>query len=351
MFGKYPLISDLKYTEEEKRLIINFLIALNKPEIKKFLYNYNIPVSGTKSDLYDRIEDALNGHELSYASLVDYIDTVEPWEAQHVILLKAPMRLPRGPKQWRNEKDVRAYLSKYDLADLLNRKLPLILPRTLQLSSIEHCRDTLRVVAVERRDVLKRIDEYDSEGVQPDGSSIEYKAYRRVTTRGLISLEWNFITNEAMIQISQLPTNAGTYEDAVKNFGRLIKKWLDISVFRQIDLRRVVSRFYDHVRDGTLAVRLTGIDYMTVTGRRLAVRSASSKDPLLGANVIDTALDGVRKNGAGHEGNFYVGPIERHLPKEVHVKILAHKGRLNLTTGNSEEVVRYVLRLVRENSR
>jgi hypothetical protein len=67
-------------------------------------------------------------------------------------------------------------------------------------------------------------------------------------------------------------------------------------------------------------------------------------------------MDGVRKNGVGHLGNFYwlsgvkPGPAVNPLTHEVHVIIVGANSRINFATPNTEDVVRYVLQRVRAHS-
>jgi hypothetical protein len=63
-------------------------------------------------------------------------------------------------------------------------------------------------------------------------------------------------------------------------------------------------------------------------------------------------MDSVRKNGIGHLGNFYwlarkMKSDANPLSGEVHVIIVGAGSRINFTTPNTEDVVRYVLDRVR----
>ena len=46
--------------------------------------------SGTKQDLRERIQEALDEGDLTYERLVDFLDSVAPWGKQHVFLYRGP---------------------------------------------------------------------------------------------------------------------------------------------------------------------------------------------------------------------------------------------------------------------
>jgi hypothetical protein len=132
-----------------------------------------------------------------------------------------------------------------------------------------------------------------------------------------------------------------------------VGKWLPIDQFSLIDIRPAVKRLHEFEEKGMPIARSHGIDYRTLQGRRFSARSASAKDPLFGEEVLDAALSNVRQESVGHMGNFYwIPPVvpgedENPLTREVHVILVADKGRVNFPTANPEGVVRHVLRRVR----
>lgn len=54
------------------------MLALRKSHIKDLLKGIELPVSGTKPDLRDRLEEALKKNGLSYERLVAFLDSVAP---------------------------------------------------------------------------------------------------------------------------------------------------------------------------------------------------------------------------------------------------------------------------------
>jgi len=60
------LLEAPEYTEEEQRALINFVLALKKSYIQDFLGRAELPKSGTKPDLRERLQDALDEGRLTY---------------------------------------------------------------------------------------------------------------------------------------------------------------------------------------------------------------------------------------------------------------------------------------------
>jgi hypothetical protein len=336
-----------EYSTEERERIIDYALKLRKDEIQKFLREQDLPVSGTKPILRQRVEEKLAAKAISYGDLVDLVDRVEPWAQQHVYLYMGPPNIT----MWRSAGFLQDLLKKHRLSKYLGSKLSLILPQKLTLSSIEHSDNIVRVTAIERRDAWERTEELDDEDITSEGDEIEFRAFVHHAYRGIVSFEWNLRTNHAMIQISQLPSRS-KYEDALARFVNLVGAWLPMHEFTPIDLGRGVSVLHTESKTAPGAIRSHGIGFLSAGGRRLLGKSASPELPLLGERVVDTALETVQKNGTGFEGNFYFlgdgTPENPILGDEIHVVIIATRQRVNFPTSNGEDIVRYVLGRIRQ---
>jgi len=343
------LLEPPAYTGDERRALIDFVLALRKSYIREFLNSVDLPVSGTKSELRERLQEALDEDRLTYEQLVEFLDLVAPWGKQHVFLYDGP----RGDvRPWKDPAYVLQCLKDHRVENLFNARLPLILPDRLTLSSIVHSNGTLRITAVQKRDYTERAPEHDEERETEDGATIILRAYMHHLSRTLVSFEWNLNSNTAMLQITQLQRDT-YYEEVAEEFSSLVNGWLDISRFDLVDVRGAIKRLHELERNGHAEARSHGIHYRTLRGRRLSARSPSPRDSVLGEKVIDTAMDSVARTGVGHLGNFYwlpdvqPGPVPNPLQSDVHVYIVGSKGRINFPTPNTEDVVRYVLHRVR----
>lgn len=343
------LLGPSDYSDEEKQALVDFILALRKSHIQGFLKQVELPKSGTKKDLRERLQEALDGGALTYERLVDFLDSVAPWGKQHVFLYHGPRN---DVQAWKDPDHVESLLKQHRLGKLFNAKLPLILPEKLTLSSVTHADGKLRVTAVQKREYTERTPEHDEEKETASGEKITLKAYTHHLTRTLAAFEWNLNANVAMLQITQLKED-GDYEKLAEQFTELVKPWLDIERFAGVDLRPVIRKLHEIEKNGAAEARSHGIDYRSLQGRRVSARSPSPGASVLGEAFIDDAMDSVRKNSVGHLGNFYwlakvsPGPAVNPLTGDVHVIIVGAKSRVNFPTPNTEDVVRYVLHRMR----
>ncbi|MGA3027933.1 MAG: hypothetical protein ABSF98_24530 [Bryobacteraceae bacterium] len=344
------LLDPPDYSAEEQQAVIDFVLALRKSHIQAFLKQVELRMSGTKEDLRERLHEALDGGDLTYERLVDFLDSLAPWGKQHVFLYQGPRS---DVQEWRDPDHALRLLKQHRLGKLFNATLPLILPGKLTLSSITHADGKLRVTAVEKREYTERTPQHDEEKETESGERITLKAYIHHLTRTLAAFEWDLNANVAMLQITQLQEE-GDYEKLAEQFCELVKPWLDIKQFSPVDLRPVIRSLHEIEKNGQPEARSHGIDYRSPRGRRVSARSPTPRDSVFGGEgFIDEAMDSVRKNGIGHLGNFYwlsrfkPGTAVNPLAGDVHVIIVGANSRVNFPTPNTEEAVRYVLHRVR----
>jgi hypothetical protein len=343
------LLSPSDYSAGEQQALIDFVLALRKSHIQNFLKQVELRKSGTKEDLRERLQEALDEGDLTYERLVDFLDSVAPWGKQHVFLYHGPQN---DVQAWKDPNHLQHLLKQHRLGKLFNARLPLVLPEKLTLSSVTHADGTLSVTAIEKREYTQRTPEHDEEKEAESGERITLKAYMHHLTRTLAAFEWDLNANVAMLQITQLQED-GDYEKLAEEFTQLLKPWLDIKQFRAVDLRPAIRKLHEIEKNGQAEARSHGIDYRSLQGRRVSARSPSPRASVLGEQFLDDAMDSVRKHSVGHLGNFYwlagkqPGPNANPLSGEVHVIIVGAKSRVNFPTPNTEDAVRYVLHRMR----
>jgi len=167
-----------------------------------------------------------------------------------------------------------------------------------------------------------------------------------------VVFEWDLNANLAMLQITQLQEDE-EYEAVAGEFFEIVEPWLSNKLFCPVDLRPAIQSLHEAEKNGQGEVRSHGVHYLTPRGRRISAHSPSFRDSVVGEPFLDEAMDRIRRNGAGHLGNFYFlpevepGPVANPLTSEVHVIIVGSKSRTNFPTPNTEEVIRYVLHRLR----
>jgi hypothetical protein len=336
-----------EFTEEERELVLDYVMVLSAEKIGEMLASHDLPRSGAKIELRERVVTALAEGTLTYRDLVATLDETEPWGKQHVFLYEGPDReLPN----WRQPEWVRTHLEGLGLASILNAAVPLILPPELRLSCIHYSAERLRAVAVRRRDYWEHVAEWDQDPEIRDGEEVEYRAFVHRVKRGLVIFEWDFLSNNAHLQVTQLPTQA-KYEAVRDEFKRLVAPWLDLDLFTPVDLKPVVKNLHTlATRDGS-EVQPQILRYRTMHGRSVSASSPKAQLSLFGEREIDEAIEMVKQHSHGHLiGVFWVDhgtgkPLSTN--RAPHVVVLGTENRVNFMRPSSEETVRYVLGRIR----
>jgi len=331
------------YSDEEKQKIVDDFIDLNNDQIKGFLRQRELPVTGNKEIFRTLLQAQLESEQLTYAELVAYLDQISPWGKQHVFLFKG---FAQTAKPFRNRAWLEERLKENGFFDRLNAPLRLILPEQLTLSEIAYRPEQLRVTAIARRDEWGREREYDRHEIIK-GRRVEFRAYSHHVDRGLVIFEWDLIRNTAALRVSQLPSG-GDYEEELGTFAQLTSKWLDLGMFEMLDIRRAIRSLHELAEQGEPEARPQAIDYRTFGGRVFGGRGATSETSVLGEVVLDAAMKNLRDQGTGQLGNFYWLPTPcGAVSKDLHVFLNGPAHRINFTTTNDEKALRHVLDRIR----
>lgn len=332
----------------EKDHLLHDFSSLPKPKIQEFLDRCHLPRSGTKEQLRQRVSDALDAGSLDLDSLVDFLDAVVPWGKQHVYLLHPPAQLSLT---WRDPAWGESHLAAHCLGALLNSKALVRLPEEIQISAIEHSSRRLRITAACRCDWFERSPLLDRLIPITDLPGTRFRAYAARSSRILVCLEWDFLSNTAFLQISQLPPGIDC-ELIKEQFLDLIEPWLDLRLFRTVNLSPAIQRLHELEEQGMREARSHGIHYRSMDGGRLSGRSASLNRSLLKDSSVAGALKSIRDIGIGQFGNFYwlpaASPEDGGPTREMHVTIIGSMNRIQISTFDSEQGVRYVLSRIRQ---
>ena len=345
-------------TDEDRSFLVQSFMKLSNAQVRDFLRSKGLPVSGSKSELQERIETGLEDGDITDEDLVNVLDGVLPWWKFHAYLYSGPRTVHA---EWRTEAAARQHLATKGLDGLMDASIPLYLPDDLTLSSIDYVENrSVRIIAIQRREYTAREQDLDVEEESEDGETILYRAWVERIARVMVIFEWQLRAKEAMLQITELPSGV-TYEEVRDDFIELIAEWLDFSRFTVLKVKKAIAKLHELEEAGTPEARSHGIEYETDQGRRLSGRSSTASESVLGEAVIDDSLRQMRGTGNGRKGNFYWPPTlgtndgEVSLGKEVHTIVLAPDNRVNLKTrtftDNTEAEMRHVLSRLRTHSK
>ena len=319
-----------------QKLLLDMLFAHKADFARTFLSSNGLPSSGVREDLRERLESALAAGSPKTAVLVDYLDRVEGWGNQHVYLYRTPAAEVR---RWRDEQSVRVTLRNAGYLKLLNKKKPIVLPSTSQLSSVQWTATRVRFLWIERRTWDERVEAKDQE----DGP-VTWKAYERRIERGVTAFEIDLATEIAMLMIQRLPSG-NDYEAARRDLQRRLSPLFD---FDQFELVRV-SKAIDALRRQKERIRTRGHALETTSGVRVAFRSSSRKTAVEDDPGARDAEETLAPRSVGSTGNFYFLPKPNTaLNSEMHTTVHAKDQRIGIFGDRSEEEVRYVIGCIRE---
>jgi hypothetical protein len=193
--GSIKLLAPPDYSAEERQAVIDFVLALRKSHIRDFLTQVELPKSGTKDDLRERFQEAVDSASLTYEQMVAFLDSAAPWGKQHVLLYRGPST---DMQAWKDPDYTLGLLKQHRLGRLFNARLPLILPGKLTLSSVTHADGRLRVTAIEKREYAERTPEHDEAKETQSGERITLKAYVHHLTRTLAAFEWDLNASQGL---------------------------------------------------------------------------------------------------------------------------------------------------------
>lgn len=333
----------------ERQALLTFLLALRLDRVRDFLGRKGLARYGNRDDLRQRLEENLASGAITVVDLVDFLDEVEPWSKQHVYLYGGSDDLVGG---WQDADGLRARLTAANVVELLDGRLPLVLPEELALSAIRVDQGRfVTITAVERREYRERVPSRDRVEIDAAGRTIEWLAYVHVVTRGLLTFRWDLLSNTAALHITQAGRGY-VYEDAEQRFARLVQPFLSFDRFTRTDLQSVIRRLHELAQAGTPEARPHRLGYRSRGGRSVEVASPTWRDSVTGETGIDDALTTIAGASTGRLGNFYwlanVTPGGTNpLPVDLHVYVVANESRVNFMIPSSREVVTYVLQRIR----
>jgi hypothetical protein len=332
------------YSEEDRAHIREYLRALTKPKIQALLEEAGFAKTALKDKLLERVRAALDDGSLAYEHVVAFLDREVPWQSQHVFLFDS-----RGgdTAKWKNRTQFARTLARNKIEHLLGQELPLIVVNELAVCQILHNQERLVVVAMDSREKTKNLSDLTYREPKDD-RTIEWRAYEVLTERGLIRFEWDFPSDTAMLQITQLEAD-GDYEKASKAFKELVSDWLPIdTLFANINLSKAIASLREREQNGDHEARSSAID-LAVDGRHVTGKSSSGKTPFVGAKSVNDAFAGMLSAGAAHFGNFAWQPDTESTPlsTEISTRILAQSNRVNFSAQTSEAIIRHVIGRIR----
>jgi hypothetical protein len=344
------MTSTATLTSPEIDELVSHVLALRKDGVQNLLSLHGVPYSGVrKSELRERLRRAIDDGTITTDDVVGFLDEVEPGGKQHVFLLRVSRALN---DQWRDLQAVRRRLrGQPRIGGLLDAATPLLMPSELQLSRILIAPDRLEIVAVEARRYFERDESYDQHATSSEGLHVELRAHVERVARTTVILRWSTATRHAALHITQA-SGRGFEHDYYRNvflrFGVVVKPWLDLSRFDDVDLHKVIHELHRREERGQLLTRSRRGRWETPDGSEMEAVSASAGSSVFADKPLRAAISQVETPASGQSGNFYWLPTpDGPLTDALHLNILAFDSRVHFMVPSSPQEVDYVIEQIR----
>lgn len=256
-------------------------------------------------------------------------------------------------ERWRDHNTVRRRLRTHaDVRAALDAPVPLLMPAELELSRVRLGDELVEVIGVEARRYTERAEVYDRETTSDEGLKVELRGYIERVARSTIVLRWNTATRHAALHITQASGgNLGRdhYRDVRERFAQTVAHWLDLSQFKDVNLRSVVYDLHRREQGAYPLTRSRRGRFETANGAELEAISASTGASMFGDEKLKAAIGQVDDPASSQSGNFYWLPSGdgNLLKEELHLSILAFDSRVHFMVPSSPEEVEYVVGQIR----
>ncbi len=314
-------------------LLIELIFAHTKQHVSDFLQGKNIPYTGTKETLEERIRTGIDQRAISHEELVALLDDIEGWGNQHVYLYK----LTEAAVEVLRDGDlVQQQFEAKGLGHLFNDGITVFIPEQPTLASSSHNDQTLNLKFVEQR----RWSELIANEVEdhPDYGQLEVRKYRTRRGRGVNSVRVHLPTGQVEVMIQTL--QSGTRYDEVRdNFLAefdWIVPWVAMTL---VETAKAIPAI-----EATDETRNRASILGTLTGSVAAFRSSQASADYRTDGDVKNARDALGDAVVGVMGNFYWLPTAPLL-QEVHTHI--YKDRIGFLGERTEIEVGYVLSRIR----
>jgi hypothetical protein len=319
--------------------IVEYVFDHRKEAVKTFLAARDLPVSGTKDELRQRVETGLKDGSVTAEDLIALLDTIEGWGNQHLYLYESPAA---DMRVWKDETKAKKRLGDSGFGDLFNRRRPLVLPNSPTLSAVEWTKTRVRFVWVEKRRWDARLEEKDR---PPNAQGISYKAYEEQLARGITTFDWNLVSGEAALMIQQLPRGEN-YADVRAHYEAELSPILDLSTFTRRRIRTAIR----NIEKSKEALNRK-IELETARGGGASYTSKGKKSDAYADPDLKNSRAALGGKTTSKNGNFYFLPKPGKLTRMIHVKLYSKDQRVGIFGECIESEVEYVLSRVRQHSR
>ena len=326
----------------EQQLLLDILSSITRPILYRYgkqELNLQIDSTSTKEDIIGFILDDIRKNKAHKEHLYNFVNKVQEWGRQHIFL-------------FRSKPDIRADFKKLSLDSIqktlieekvklkLNESIPLFMPEKNGFELFKVTLDEgkkLSLVWAERRVVYSR---YEDDDYIDKESGLEYRAWKSHQARGILVFDWNLLTGQMMIRVSQAE-NKSTYENGKRHILQSINTIFKIPTnsWTRLDIRKCIANIKD---SGEVSTKK--FNQETQSGGKQSLQSRDKKHGIEADRELSDASKAMKNKYASTYGNFFWKvDDDEGLEKEVHTTIDSKSNSLLVYGIQTEDSVRYIL--------
>ncbi len=320
-------------TEQEVAILLDLVLARPSRQLSAFLRRNKLPSTATKEVIRRRLSASVDDRGVEVAELIGLLDELEGWGNQHIYLYKSS---DKEAQRWGSTAHMRAALRKNNLLHFENKRNPLVLPESRQISAIRHSADRLRIQWIETRHWEERSPDDDV-----SSEEVVLRAFKKRSARGMTIFDWDLLSGHAALLTQRLPSGSD-YDNVRKEFERVLEPVIGISDFNRLRLAHSIAK----IEDSKEALRrqfhheLLGGETVSMTSR------GRSRDVFENAS-LQKARQALGDNTLPLIGNLYWQPVSGKFQRVVHLKLYPKDQRVGVFGACTESEVHYLLSRIR----
>lgn len=290
--------------QRQQELLLDLFGSLTGDHVREFMRRHKISgLSKKKAELLEAVEEALKQPGLPWASLIAYLDEVELYQKQHVVLMRS---IEGTEDQWGEER-LKEALVQDGKGQYWEQSIRVAAPDELQYSTINVDGDAFVVHAIGQRTYVHRNENLES-GFEAPTPDSEVRVYETVRVRAWARLELDLVSGNALIRCTRMPTR-GSQEALVKAFDELISTWFPMTAFQPVDLAETISTLHENEEQTPCEARVQEVSYRTASGLQSVVKASTGGSSISGHGAdVDDAVKTLRTSGRAARGVFYFLP-------------------------------------------
>lgn len=328
--------------EEEKRILLDILNSITRTVLYRYArreLQIQMETNAKKEEIVDLIFEDVQENVVHRDHLYNFVNKVQEWGRQHVYLFRSN---PQTKTQFRKftTQQIQEYLTDHRTGLKTNHPLPIFMPEQTGFKAYKVVHEEGRRLAIfwaEKRVLYTRNEERD---YIDKNRNLEFRAWSPRNSRGLLIMDWDLLTGQVMIRVSQADAKS-VYENARDEAFNYIQRIFNIQAneWTNMDIRRAIANIKD---SGTVSTKKYNQE--SQSGGKQSLQARDKRTGIEHDTELTQAGRAIVDRFASTYGNFYWSVTEDDGSEiEVHTTIESKSNSLLIYGIQTEETVRYIL--------